>query len=453
MSSRASYHTASLLYMSVLVPHCSAVMRPSRQHAVMSTSVRFCIRILEACPSQSQVLQDRDFAGRLGADQSRIRFCMGELSPRSTADLGAALKWLFERSNCSARVAAHAIPLKEYSSRFPVTLRKRASESESTFELRVARQDGEAASNEVWVDRFLFLLPMVDSFTPPNVFYETTRQRSGAGIDRTAPVDVWGGRCEILASQIQAETRPHRSPAEFTFYAKHFSRSDYDSRLPSEQLRNLRSVVTLIESCPTPFDLVAALRAPAGAKRFTHLSEQVKACMHRLAGVPTSKIQKSLTWLIRRRSRAYLVMQRGIPLSVFSSEYSLAPKRPSDYDDVSYAELIADAASRPLSVEVWLDRFLFQAPSREAVRQWRDPEAPYMLSDPIFVKYSESDPNLAGYVDRLFPVARSSNGLVITPSPFLAMARGHISATLTYCTPAGTEFRYYSGRYPRRKAR
>src|ERR1035438_1436855 len=69
MSSRASYHTASLLYMSVLVPHCSAVMRPSRQHAVMSTSVRFCIRILEACPSQSQVLQDRDFAGRLGADQ------------------------------------------------------------------------------------------------------------------------------------------------------------------------------------------------------------------------------------------------------------------------------------------------------------------------------------------------------------------------------------------------
>lgn len=185
-------------------------------------------------------------------------------------------------------------------------------------------------------------------------------------------------------------------------------------------------------------DQVPSTRALTQCEGDHEAANQAKAKieeeMRLLQPVSTSLLQSGLDALWARATVARSVVEGQLPESALLSKYPVPFQRDLGEDRLAYSRRVTDHCELILSVEVWVDRYLFDAPDR------------FKRSRPLDTFLTALDSprtHLPETIDPLYPLVKDS--------------RGNLSiATCSVWLEAGEhpyrpwEFESYSATFPRR---
>jgi hypothetical protein len=195
----------------------------------------------------------------------------------------------------------------------------------------------------------------------------------------------------------------------------------------------VKAVVAMLDSLPTLDDLDDELRDPSG---YRILADKIEGVMRELQPCPSATLLASLKSIADRAEAAYKVWKGSKTESSLFSRYVVPWKQLTGESRQDYIERVTFKCFKVFASEIWIDRFLFEAPTR-FVRKTRFSYSPIALKSPKTKSYD--------VVDLAFPVVRSPKGSLTIDRVRLAFP----SQNVPIWPPS--EFRSYESHFKRRK--
>jgi len=188
-------------------------------------------------------------------------------------------------------------------------------------------------------------------------------------------------------------------------------------------------VVAALDGCPTYLDV--ADMPPANREGRRKLDDQISAIMRQLQPVPRETLEEAINFMLARTMRGTLeyaelrkkqLKRMRVDIKTFSEE--------------EIEHYVKAPAFRVFYALIWVDRFLFDAPTKE----------PYTMPTfrPLPLQPGNGTPD--GFVNRLYPVEVTNGTPHIMRDAVLYPGEGRLPPPSDF----RDEFVHYANVYPRR---
>lgn len=423
------YRTILLFLLSMSSAAMVAQDVPQQGGARLSGELARVVRSLDSVPGFDELVLSRGQPLELKAHLDRIMSGMWAIGSASTGTLRAALHYVYARRLGVKKALSGDWSLEDLLSRYPDIPRQQQDESIDRYLRRLDVMSLRAVQSEIYVNRFLFYALRISG--PP---FRTPQTGDSYGDDdRVSPFEIIGDVARILPSQLVKEKSEPSAPDEFEFYVKHFPRRDWRGLKPDQHYEQVKSIVGLLDQCPTP----------TGDWMEDHSSNQaqVEKAMRALADRSTEELRSALKWLVRRMLAASMI-QDQFPLEEYLLLFPLNPARFEGESEVDYIDRLRQHAKNAVEVEMWIDRFLFDAPEVDVVEQVPVPRSFTRETKAAVWFPTRDDKHMIGdRINRMYPVKFDGQRFRIEPlAPY--WWSGY--------PPSGAEFDYYAMRFKRR---